>query len=303
MHISYMASIVVNLSGLSNGLLYLILRTNSERLAIRPADTPWSEKCRMRLFGRNDLGISVHISAPVMLKRSGNTQETLSRYSTDMKPVNNSTSVPETTVAHLETAQVPSARIPPPPKLASRQVSAKSSYSVFPKSSFVQKPSWSTIPSGRDDDIIHAPAPLFSQNYRRDFSNQSTETVHIGLRLSHTTSNNKNNNNASSASLELPIQSTPSRSVRDQSPHPSSRQSTDATSVDLLVPRTRASKPAFKSQWATKRKAPSAYNTRPHQLMKSLPPIPQIQEEVPSGLRLHPPELSDQAVNLPGGWI
>ncbi|KAL9118096.1 MAG: hypothetical protein Q9187_005361 [Circinaria calcarea] len=311
LHISYMASIVVNLSGLSNGLLYLILRTNSERLAIRPADTSWSEKRRIRLFGRNDLGIGVHISTPVMLKRSGNTQETPSRYSTDMKVVNNSTKprVQETTVAHLETAQMPSTRVPPPPKSVTRQVSAKSSYSVFPKSSFVQKPSWSTAPSGRDDEIIHAPAPLFSQNYRRDFSNQSTETVHIGLRLSHTTSYNKNNNNSSSASLELPIQSTPSRSVRDQSPHPSSRQSTDATSVDVLMPRTRVSKPAFKSQWATKRKASPAYKTRPNQLMKSLPPIPQIQEEVPSGLRLHPPDegrippSSDQAANLPGGWI
>lgn len=309
LHISHMASIVINLSGLFNGLLYLILRTNSELLAIRPTDTPWPKNRRMRIFGPNDLSTSMHISSPVILDRRGNTQEPPSKHSTDMKLAKNSTKpcIQGIPVAYLGSAQIPPPlRIAPPPKPASQQVSAKSSYSVFPKRSSVQKPPWSTTPSRHDDESIQPPAPLFSQTHRRDFSNPSTETVHIGLRLSHTA---PYNNSSSLASRELPTQSISSRSVRNQSPHPSSRQSTDATSVDLLVPRTQASKPVFKSQWATKRKAPPASKQQPNQLMKSLPPIPQIQEEVPSGLHLHPPgvgayhALPNRGLCPANGWI
>ena len=303
-----MASIAINLSGLFNGVLYLVLRTNSEPLAIRPTNTPWSEKRRMRLFGPNDLSIRMHISSPVMLDRRGNTQETLSKHPTDMKPANNSSKpcIQETPIAFPGPAQIPPLRTAALPKSAPRQVSAKSSYSVFPKGSSAQKPSWSTIPSERDDEIIQLPGPLFSQIHRRDFQNQSTETVHVGLRLSHTT---PYNNSSSLASREIPAQSISGRSVRDQSPHPSSRQSTDTTSVDLLVPPTQASKPAFKSQWATRRKGPPAFKKQTNQLMKSLPPIPQIQEEVPSGLHLHPPDvgayhaLPNRGLCPAGGWI
>ena len=309
LHISHMASIVINLSGLLNGLLYLVLRTNSELLAIRPANTPWCRKRRLRLFGPNDLSIRTHISPPVVLDRRGKTQKTRSKHPTDMKPANNSSKprIQVTPVAYLGPAQVPPPlRIRPPSKAVSPQMSAKSSYSIFPKRSSIQKPPWHITPSGHDDEIIPLPAPLFSQSQRRDFSNQSTETVHIGLRLSHTTPYNKG---SSLASRKSPLQSISSRSVREQSPHPSSRQSTDATSVDLLVPRTKASKPPFKSQWATKRNPPPASKQQPHLLMKSLPPIPQIQEEVPSGLHLHPPgvgayhALPNRGLCPAGGWI
>ena len=61
-----LANIALVLSGLLNAAVHIFLRANSERMAIRPREAPWSENRGIRILGPSDLNMGVAIASPLL---------------------------------------------------------------------------------------------------------------------------------------------------------------------------------------------------------------------------------------------
>ena len=188
----------MTLNGLLQGVLHLLLRVNSDRLAIRASRTPWAEKRRIRLFGPNDVNIHDYISPPLALER----ESTGARWSRDIKEkdiqkikLSQAPAMPSTPL----TPQPPITVLPPrgsslpqsDKKLNAARYPRRPSnahYSLFPTEASRRMPveSWATDFS-TDSGEIEPPAPLFSRRHGRNASTQTSETVEFALRLSNPT--------------------------------------------------------------------------------------------------------------------
>lgn len=302
---SRIAEIVLDLAGQFHALLHLILRTNSERFAIRSRNVPWTEKRSIRLFGPNDLCAEIFISAPLVLEERGDVKFNPHQISprreipmASMRPTSPK-SPPSPTKSlttrklrspfqspnnvkphspHIQyvsqTLGMPQIAQPlplaPPPK-ARRPTTSR--YSIFPTRGEIPRVSWATSRSDSSSEIVQLPPPLFSSRHRRDDSNQSSATVQIGLRLSHAMGM------ISTDSLLLPSSQPPIVPVSPLTPILSSGR--------LAIPMSYA---MHQSPWPTR---PNEYRTseeyeedRRRNIMKSLPPVPP-----PKSGSLAPPPL------------
>ena len=216
---SHMAEIALNLTGLLNMVLHIVLRANAERTAIRPVQTPWGEKRGLRIFGPTDLDIGMQISTPVLLHRSDSDRRLLNG---EKSPAQQSSGFPIPTAITTNlpiqcngnrAASTPRSPAPPYQPLRTLAVikapPTKSHYSIFPaRGSTLRRFSSATTQSSQttfSDDTLPLPEPLFARRHRRDDSDQSSATVQIGMRLSHAIQDD----GTPTTSLNLPFQAMP----------------------------------------------------------------------------------------------
>ena len=290
------ADITITLSGLLHAVLHVVLRANSERLAIRARQTPWTKKRKIRLFGPNDLNIGAFISTPLLAERSFE-KSSQSQLETGLGLINvvpNPKSPrPQYATQMLED---PSENEPLPlakPQTAAQKRSqTKSSYSIFPTRASTH-PGLASWASDNIVDGIQLPAPLFSRRHHREVSTQSGETVEIGLRISHA-----GPEMLSPESLHLPIQPAQGENKQQQEPPPRPERPDRRDSLKPLKPPssfvTRASfgkrirskdvstsrppmvdRAQSKSRWPARDSVITRQQQqRKRQMMKSLPPVP-----------------------------
>ena len=189
---SQMADIVITMSGILHAVLHMLMRTNSERFAIRSRRTIWTTKRKIRIFGPNDLNIARVISTPLLSQptesqwgSSGCEKDTLRRSSefssnsTSPRPkdVGTALSVPPRNIEFTP-------MIPQTPNM--RQAQAKSTYSFFPSQHDPRQNhrSWVSDDSAASIEI-QVPSPLFSKSHRREDSVETSATVEIGMRFSN----------------------------------------------------------------------------------------------------------------------
>ena len=194
------AEIALNISGIINLVMHIFLRSNADRLAIRGAATPWSEKRTMRVFGPSDLNIREHISYPVLwqAEEQGNNSFDGKSEKGSLKSTEISDNGKSDTSMSLQHAVFPSPdpNRPFTPSLkmspARRVTRNNSAYTVFPTLASSQQAhlSTSTTFSNVNDEyeMPLPPPPLFAMKHERSDSaqtRQSSATVQIGLRLSY----------------------------------------------------------------------------------------------------------------------
>lgn len=185
---SEIADIVVTLNGLLQAILHVILRVNSETLAIRPKQTPWAEKRNIRIFGPNDVNIHEYISSPLLLKRDSNGWSRAPKDVDSLNPPPAFQTLPPTPrpimIQPINTGaqRSPAAR---PAISTPKRAQPSASYSLFPTEASRRIPveSWVTEFS-TDSDEIEPPPPLFTRRHGRNDSTQTSETVEFALRLS-----------------------------------------------------------------------------------------------------------------------
>lgn len=194
------AEIALNLTGLLNFIMHIFLRSNADRLAIRSAETPWSDTRSMRVFGPSDLNIQKHISYP-LLRQVGDHDnhpfiaEKLEKRSSISSVQSDHRSY--STQGPLQLAVFPSPKEKrlhtPPTKMPLRRSLTRNNsvYSLFPTSFSAQPLHMSTSTTFSDIDEYEMPLPpppLFAPKHDRtdsEESRQSSATVRIGLRLSY----------------------------------------------------------------------------------------------------------------------
>jgi hypothetical protein len=214
-----MATVVLNLSGLMSGLLYMFLRSNTATTSFGPKlGRSWDRaKHDIKIFGPNELVFQTHLADPVSGPRSP--LELESRTSS----TNNLIDMEKAREYSMESIRSPPpvlspkrynplrsnavSQIRPMPRITEPVVSPKrgharkQSYSLFPNgtaSSDASSPVEQVIGTGRQQipvsvyDIselgdLEPPPSLFGnkRGHRRDSSAVSSATVQIGLRLSH----------------------------------------------------------------------------------------------------------------------
>lgn len=194
------AEIALNVSGIINLTMHIFLRSNADRLAIRGATTPWSEKRTMRVFGPSDLNMREHISYPVLWQAGEQDNNSFDAKSEKGSFKSTETSENDNfgTQTPLQHAVFPSPDpnrpFTPPLKMSPvRRVTRNSSaYTVFPTLASSQQAhlSTSTTFSHFNDEyeMPLPPPPLFAMQHERNDSvqtRQSSATVQIGLRLSY----------------------------------------------------------------------------------------------------------------------
>ncbi|KAL8789546.1 MAG: hypothetical protein Q9195_006773 [Heterodermia aff. obscurata] len=192
------AEIALNVSGIINLTMHIFLRSNADRLAIRGAATPWSEKRTMRVFGPSDLNMREHISYPVLWQASE--QDNASSDANSEKSSFKSTETSDNNYFETPTQHAvfpsPDPNRPFTPSLkmspVRRVTRNNSAYTVFPTLASSQQAhlSTSTTFSHFNDEYETPlpPPPLFAKQHERSDSaqtRQSSATVQIGLRLSY----------------------------------------------------------------------------------------------------------------------
>lgn len=179
-----MATVVLNLSGLMNGLLQLYLRTNTTSTAFGPKiGKGWeSKKHEIRIFGPNELAMQAQLMNPVTGPQSPASEWTHSRSSLvgaekSRASMNSMSSKPYQSTKSYET----------------ELEDMPSTYHTG-KSAHTRTPSYSIFPSSKRDiqptsvydisDLEPPPNIRFSGRHKRDSSVSSSGTFVIGLRLS-----------------------------------------------------------------------------------------------------------------------
>lgn len=216
-----MATVVINLSGLLNGVLHLFLRSNTSTSSFGPKNSRhWArDNHEIRLWGPNELAFTNHLEDPVSGPRSP-------------ASISSKRSRPESQTNLVEKEKNMDSVLSPPftsttPKTneskesrVSKYHSRAKSYSLFPGEA-TKSPSRpnDTLVSIYDISDLEAPPRIqFDNKGSQRESTLSTATVQIGLRLSHapdgersplplpsTTYNPKNFSAISKRSLLLPI--------------------------------------------------------------------------------------------------
>ena len=231
------ATIALNIFGLLTGLLYLILRSNSSKMAFRPNAATWEKKQEWRLFGCPALGPGKHITNPVGSERRGTLHEvvlpskeksgfeartTISRHQTNPASTQTTCTVlasppfhgtlPESAISKPPPSSSSSYRAPPipnatdllptsnstiqnPPQMLRSQSPSQScsqaNYTFFPDGSASAPMIENDQSESLDPEPIVQPPPLLYSHHRRNFSNVSSATVQIGMRLSTRTEENE----------------------------------------------------------------------------------------------------------------
>lgn len=198
MRTAQIAEVALNLTGIVNLFMHILLRSNADRLAIRSVETPWTDKRTMRVFGPSDLNIREHISYPV-LWQEGDTDhnsfvaksEKISQKSpTSIEYDAYNSSGPLQHVVFPSPTSKASRPLTPPLRASPvrRATQNSASYKVFPNPQVAvahmsSSTTFSDLNDGSDQPL--PPAPLFAAKHNRGASSQSSATVQIGLRLSY----------------------------------------------------------------------------------------------------------------------
>lgn len=191
---SMMATVVLNLSGLMNGLLQLFLRSNTATTSFgKRVGRSWDlGKHDIRLFGPNELALHAHLTNPVTGPESPRSDSEVSwansraslvgpekHRAISMEPLS-----PVNDLKSYEAGE--SAMHSTTLSNSTRAHTRKQSYSIFPSRNSAKAPPPTSIYDISDlqpPPALHFPGG--SRGHKRDSSIESTATVQIGLRLSH----------------------------------------------------------------------------------------------------------------------
>jgi hypothetical protein len=238
---SPMAAIALNIFGIVNVFMHLLLRSNADNMAIRPVNAPWRKTRCWRFFGSTDLDTNMaqHITTPIGLERNNSLAQLTGK--SHEKNLNET---------DLETGQSPSlhsdygdgadrrmfpgfAQFPNAP-VAAGHSRKMSNYSIFPPSSSRGKGLVPRLSAWKDEgnNSLLPPRPSFIRRHTRFSSDISSATVQIGLRLSNVATPSAQGPNASSSNLSImsPARLTPTRT---QPSTPFSDTPHDSCTLDL----------------------------------------------------------------------
>ena len=199
---SRIAEVALNLLGVIHLVLHVFLRSNADRLALRPIEGTWTKKRRLRLFGPSDLEMTEHITSPVLLEKGSECRfdddnhtltSDLRRFSHTARYTSSPAMRTDTGFSEmmnqkrLEKSEYQEPmRSPPQVFLTPCNPRKPSNYSIFPTfRSAMLRTSMSTTFSQDSEEAIQPPKPLRPFNHKRDLSEQSSATLHIGCRLSN----------------------------------------------------------------------------------------------------------------------
>ncbi|KAL8933476.1 MAG: hypothetical protein Q9216_006345 [Gyalolechia sp. 2 TL-2023] len=199
---SKIAEVALNVLGIIHLVLHVFLRANADSTAIRPTESSWTKTRGLRLFGPSDLEMTMHITSPVLLEKDEEKRldddnyklmHDLRRFSRAAKYVSSPTVEPDTSFSQfmaqkeLEKIQLVEPTTPPAQVLLSPLPSRKgSNYSIFPTfRSAMLRNSMSTTFSQDNEEVFQSPPTKLPWSHKREISEQSSATVHIGCRLSN----------------------------------------------------------------------------------------------------------------------
>lgn len=181
---SDIADIALNLPGIVNAMLHILLVNNYDRMAIQSRrDTP-KKMGEVQLLRSTEYDLEAVTPVSPKLGPSG-----LSDLALIGADNGRTASRPNTLGTRHTNSQV---RLPRSssfaelPKSPQREMRNQSRYSIFPTRASQRPVSWSTIPTRSDHESVQLPPPLFASRFQRNNSDGSTATVQIGLRLSDT---------------------------------------------------------------------------------------------------------------------
>ncbi len=198
---SQIAEIALNVLGILHLLLHVSLRSNTEITAIQPIRT---RKQGFRPFGQSEMITTNHITSPLILEKGekGQFGDDNQKLMSDLRRISLAAKYHSPTILTAKSQTTPTAvpktptnpcycpSIPSPPQalLSPRAPRKPSHYSLFPTfRSAMLRNSTSTTFSQDDDDEGIPPLPskpLLPFNHKREFSEQSSATVHFMYRLS-----------------------------------------------------------------------------------------------------------------------
>lgn len=191
-----MAVVAFNLSGITNGILYMFLRANVDETAFRSVNTIWRDKSNLIMFGTRDQTSTFSMQqkpTEFLERQSSQKGQAVDGQTTDVPRCSTDLVSPLFDVHPRGHAQPTKARISPsrkltiPPRSDSlrKKGQHKAKYSLYPAAAQEMSP---VAPPRRlrssAESSLRPPSPLFSHRHRRVFSSQTSASVPIGLRLS-----------------------------------------------------------------------------------------------------------------------
>jgi hypothetical protein len=314
-----MATVVLNLSGLLNGLLHLFLRSNTATTSFAPKNSsgrPWDrQKREIRIWGPNELAFDIQLTDPLsgprtpakLLDRTESRtnlvgpekDRPISMESLRSSPATRSPMRYNALQLHAvgDMRQIPSVAealaelVAKSPKHTHVR---KQSYSLFPTDPAspekLQQPnSKPDLTSVYDVSDLQPPPSIFGgslrpQGHKRDSSIASSATVQIGLRISHAPSPSQED----AMALPFPPTSYNPNSTRPASPlRPETQNITQPSMQPLsLTP----GPPQRPRPLNTRLMPPSTSPVRESCSNKTLPPTPKAATFTPAVQRIAEPK-------------
>ncbi|KAL9022381.1 MAG: hypothetical protein Q9185_000497 [Variospora sp. 1 TL-2023] len=308
---SQMAEVALNVLGIIHLLLHVFLRANAELTAIQKMEATWTKRQRLRLFGSSDLEMTMHITSPMLLekgeaRRFDDDNYKLTQDLRRFSRIPQSSSPPTIPVDGRITYQVdytsdakfdhPEPAPSPPQVYLSPCTSRKASnYSIFPTfRSAMLRNSTSTTFSQGSDDALEPLKPILPVCHKREFSEQTSATVHIGCRLSNLNDAHHSSHSSSSThnSFPLPLYGTDRAGIESSliGPMSSRPKAPSGLSQDIVFlpiqnyrisqeKAVRSSRPEYLVRtWFTPRKSRSR-SEYGRMTMKALPPDPPVENK------------------------
>lgn len=189
-HASKLAEIALNIGGIISGLIRIVIRTNADWTLIPHVKKCCFKKRPRTIFAPSDLDIYDHMTSPI--SPQDETDHSVSKDLEKSGTVPSQGRTPHCESPHKIYASAPriteTTVVAPPPRLmlSPSTPPQRSNYSIFPAyGSTLTRESGSTMFSMGYEDV-EPPRPLFTYSHKRILSNQTSATVEIGYRLSHT---------------------------------------------------------------------------------------------------------------------
>lgn len=217
---SHVAEVALNVLGIVHLALHFFLRSNADLTAIRRMETIWTRNQRLRLFGPSDLEMTMHITSPVLLDKGDARRFDDDNYKlrkdfqrpSRMTKCSSQPIVPEgSEITHLMdfTVETKADLFKPVQSLPQVFLSPCTlrkayNYSIFPTfGSAMLRNSMSTTFSQGSEEALEPPKPILPVSHKREFSEQSSATLHIGCRLSNL--DDVQHRSQSPSSFQLPL--------------------------------------------------------------------------------------------------
>ena len=196
-----------------------------------------------------------------------------------LPPLSASIAGPSTPPAGARTPTFPIPPIASPSKPAPLAIESKSRYSVFPTRGSLRHLSWDTVSALSDEEIIELPAPLFAPRHHRDVSEESSQMVQIGLRISDAIDVRTDSRSSTHQPSPAPV-----KDLKGKRKVPLSRR--QPSDESLVIPKMYL-QPRLPTAVSVAPESTSIISSlgnedkekRQRRMMKSLPPIPPVSEE------------------------
>lgn len=194
-HTSKLAEIALSISGIIPGVIRILLRSNANWTLIPQVKRGWFKKRPTTIFASSDLDMHNHMTSPVLQCEKANHTilkkgpEKSGKQSLEGRGSHRGTSNEHKIYARLPQISE-TAGVAPPPRimLTPSAPSPRPNYSIFPThaSALTRESSSTTFSMGYEE--VDPPRPVFAYGHKRINSDQTSATVEIGFRYSHTNS-------------------------------------------------------------------------------------------------------------------